>query len=292
MRQHGSYQRKIGVRASVGQALGSQKPQRGNWNKRTQVHNPYPPGHGYQPPANGQFPQQPYGYPAQQPYPQPYQPPQHPYGQQPHGYTPAMPYAQPNPYTGAPNPHPPSSNDPNYGRANPRMLAVFIAIIVGYMALVGGGMAYLVNDGMGGHYFANGAQVTPNADNYTVYVKDRDLAGRSASDVHCTATSGGDKVSVAASDHNTISRGSRSSTTKYWAVAELPTDKGPLTVNCTDASANPTDLNDLYLARPSTASSSLINIGIVAFVVLIIAMFGMVKLINRDYYRRHLHNPR
>lgn len=248
------------------------------------MHNPYPPGHGYGPPAHGQFPQR--------PYPQQYQPPQQPYGQQPYGYTPATPYTQPAPYAGTPSPYPPPSNDPNYGRANPRMLAVFIAIVVGYMALVGGGMAYLANDSLGGHYFANGAQVTPNADNYTVYVKDRDLAGRSASDVHCTATRDGEKVSVAPSDHNTISRGSRSSSTKYWAVAELPTDKGPLTVNCTDASANPADLNDLYLARPSTASSSLIYIGIGAFVVLIIAMFGMVKLINRDYYRRHLRDPR
>lgn len=259
---------------------------------RTQVPNPYPPGPGDRPQAYGQSPPQPYGYPAQQPYPQPYQPPQQPYGQRHYGYTPAAPYAQPAPYAGTPSPYPPSSNDPNYGRANPRMLAVFIAIVVGYMALVGGGMAYLVNDGMGGYYFANGAQVTPNADNYTVYVKDRDLAGRSASDVHCTATSGGQKVSVSPSDHNTISRGSRSSSTKYWAVAELPTDKGPLTVNCSDASANPADLNGLYMAKPSTASSSLVYIGIGAFAVLIIAMFGMVKLINRDYYRRHLHNPR
>lgn len=258
------------------------------------MHNPYPPsrGYGYQPPASGQFPQQPFGYPAQQPYPQPYQAPQQAYGQQPYGHIPVAPYGQPIPYAGPPYPHPPTSNDPNYGRANPRMLTVFIAIVVAYMALVGGGMAYLANDSLGGHYFANGAQVTPNADNYTVYVKDRVLAGRSASDVHCTATSGGQKVSVAPSDHNTISRGSRSSRTKYWAVAELPTDKGPLTVNCADSSADPADLHDLFLARPSTASSSLVYIGMGAFAVLIIAMFGMVKLINRDYYRRHLHSPR
>lgn len=208
------------------------------------AHCMYPPAGNPQPP----------GYPQPQYYPMPPPPwQQQQYGQQ-----------QPNPGSGR--------------------RGMYLAVGAGFlvMMLIMGSLFFLLDED--GQYFYSGNQVTPTADESVVFVKENDLNGQAPSSVTCTATteSGGTVTLNSPSEPQSVSRGSRPST-KYVSVAELPTDKGELTVTCA-ANGDRAWSNRMLLAKPGfdmTVVWFFVGYGILMAILILV-----VVLVRRRYFRR------
>lgn len=220
----------------------------------------YPPGYPHQP----QY-QQPHGHPAYPPYPPP-------------GYPPAP--IPPTPWEAAPAPPSPP------GPSNRLGVGVAFGVAILTMVFVAGYMFMVMP--RGDQYFTSGAQVTPSADEYIVFIKDKDLSGQLPSTVRCTGiTDSGQRLTLSPpAEPVTVSRNRRPAT-KYRSVAQLPTDRGPLTVNCTGVE----DARFL-LTKPYTGPGAWVffaGYGTLLGVLVLVAWWA-----NRRYYRRlaaHLAAP-
>ncbi|WKG06315.1 hypothetical protein [Mycolicibacterium sp. HK-90] len=140
----------------------------------------------------------------------------------------------------------------------------------------------------GGQDFTSGAQVTPSADEYIVFIKDKDLSGQLPSTVRCTGiTDSGQRLTLSPpTEPVTVTRNSRPAT-KYRSVAQLPTDRGALTVNCTGVE----DARFLLTKPHSGPGAWVFFAGYGALLAILVAV---VAVTNRRYYRRmaaHLASP-
>lgn len=214
--------------------------------------------------------------PGEQPHSGPQYPPGYPYYpqyQQPQGHP-----AYPPPWQAGPPPNPP---------APPNHLGVGLAFGIGIltMAFVMGYMLLAVSKG--GDYFTSGARVHPSPDESILFIRESDLGGRLPSTAHCTATTdSGESVALAPlAEPRTVSVGKYRKKT-YVSVAQLPTDKGPLTVNCTGVK-----FADLLLMTPGSGPPAWLFF--VGYGTLLGIMIVAVILTNRRYYRRNPHlDPR
>ncbi|KHO27954.1 hypothetical protein QQ44_03890 [Mycolicibacterium setense] len=229
--------------------------------------------------------------PAGFPYPgpqrnQPYQPgpAQAPYPPQPQSYPPAFPPPLPTP----PWQHPGTGPQPQPPRANSSAKYLPIAIGGFLAALLAMGCFFLLMGDTGG-YFSNGDTVTPTADAHIVFVKKQHLDGKPASSVRCSATTdSGEKLSLSVpSEVLSTSRGARPAKS-YKSVAELPTDRGPLTVTCTKGGAIDSRL-DLVLGKPDSSTGP--TIFLVGYAILMIVLVTVAIIMRRRYFRRYPQPP-
>lgn len=214
----------------------------------------YPPaGYPYQGPHD------PYGYPS-------YPPQQHP-GAYP-GPMPAPPWAPPG--------TPPQTNPTTPNRRGVIAAAAFGVVT---MLLIFAGISAISDEP--GQYFTNGEQISPSADEYIVFVSDKDLAGQAPSTVRCTATTAsGERFTLPApAESSTVSR-SRRPVIRYRSVAELPTDRGSLTVKCSGA-----DARRLLLTTP--ASSSGVMLFLAGYAIFMAILITVVIIMRRRYFRRY-----
>ncbi|OLP00727.1 hypothetical protein BVU76_19045 [Mycolicibacterium porcinum] len=179
-----------------------------------------------------------------------------------------------NPATALPPQQPGSKGTAKYG-------IIAAAILGAVMALAG---IFLLSGDSGG-YFDNGDTVTPTADAHIVFVKKQHLDGKPASSVRCSATTaGGKEVSLSApSEVLKTTRGARPTTT-YLSVAELPTDRGPLTVTCTKNGASDANL-DFVLGKPDSSTGP--TIYFVGYAVVMAILITVVIVQRRRYFRRY-----
>jgi hypothetical protein len=136
-----------------------------------------------------------------------------------------------------------------------------------------------------GRFIASGDSVTPTSDEYMVFMDETDIASQPAGSVRCTAsTAAGEELTgLQPAEQHTITRGRRSLATKYLAMAELPTDKGPLTVQCTAANGK-IRYTSMLLAAPEVNRAIWLVVG---YAVLLAVVFGGVFLIRRRYFRKY-----
>ncbi len=212
--------------------------------------------------------------PAGNPYQSPHDP---------HGY-PVYPPAQGNPVYPPPMPAPPwapPGTEPQATPTTPNRRGVILAGVFGAVTMIGIMLGLFAIGGDSGQYFSNGTEVSPSADEHIVFVKEKDLAGQSPSTVHCTAaTASGQQLTLSQpAEPATVTR-SRRPTITYKSVADLPTDKGPLTVTCSGA-----EISRLLLAKPATSTGVMLFIGgYVAFMAILIVV---VIIMRRRYFRRY-----
>lgn len=204
--------------------------------------------------------------PADQPDSGPQYPPGYPHYPQP-GYPPAAPIPT-TAWQGGPPPNP---------QAPPNPLGVGLGFGIGILTMVFV-MGYLMfAASKGGEYFTSGARVQPSSDRYILFIRESDLART----VRCTATTdSGESLTLSPlTEPLTVAVG-KYRKKSYVSVAQLPTDRGPLTVNCTGV-----EYADLLLMTPGSGPP--VWLFFVGYGTLLAIMIVAVILTNRRYYRRY-----
>lgn len=85
--------------------------------------------------------------------------------------------------------------------------------------------------------FPNGSTVAPSANEHLVFMRESVLSEYPTDSFQCTATTQSGQQLRLAPPSETVKAfyGARWSAAKLYAVAELPTDQGALTINCSAA---------------------------------------------------------
>lgn len=218
-------------------------------------------GHRVYPPA---------GYPHQGPH-------------NPYGHTPYPPQQHLPPYP-APMPAPPwapPGTPPQTNPTKPNRRGVIAAAVFGVVTMLLIFAGFNAISDKPGQYFTNGGQISPTADEYIVFISDKDLAGQDPSTVHCTATTAsGERLTLSPpAESATVSR-SRRPVIIYRPVAELPTDQGSLTVECTG-----TDARRLLLTTAATWGG--VGLFFVGYAIFMAVLIGFVIISRRRYFRRY-----
>ncbi|MGV0804833.1 hypothetical protein [Mycolicibacterium setense] len=155
-------------------------------------------------------------------------------------------------------------------------LAFGIGILI--MIFVLGFMFVVVS--RGSDDFTSGERVHPSPDRYIVFINEADLSGQRPSTVRCTATTdSGEHLTLSPpAEPLTVSVG-KYRKQSYSSVAQLPTDRGPLTVNCTGVEYA------RYLLMTSGSGPS-VWVFFAGYGALLAILVVVAWLTNRRYYRR------
>ena len=131
------------------------------------------------------------------------------------------------------------TNAPSWTEWTRAQRITFVAIIVALLTVVVPA-GYMATDNPS-KLIDQGAVVEPGRGRDVVYVDDKNPQ------IRCTATtSNGESVALApfTGPDRKKSLGSRAGATKFWAVAVLPTDRGPLRISC------PPHRGSVWIAAP------------------------------------------
>jgi len=112
-----------------------------------------------------------------------------------------------------------------------------------------------------------GDAVEPGWGRDVVYVDDEDPQ------IRCTATtSNGESLTLApfTGTHRRKSLGSRRGATRYWAVAVLPTDRGPLRISC------PAHDTMLWIAAPDDNTWLYLSLGLLGALTVTLSVVALV----------------
>jgi hypothetical protein len=190
------------------------------------------------------------------------------------GHRPGYPQYQqyPQPY-GRPVP-------PNSGRGGRRfvtLIAVGVAMVMAMACTAGGVFLLFKETPSSWPSIDDGSQVTPTDELHTVY-----LTGRQPGKVTCTGTTAdGEKFTLAPPTTNRRVSSARGGT-KYWPIADAPTNKGPLAISCSSRS-----VDRLYLGRPSSWTRTLLYPALIA-IPAFIAFMGVMLVMRQRILRHHL----
>jgi len=146
-------------------------------------------------------------------------------------------------------------------------VVALVIVVLAAVSTAGVGLVLLVKAGEDVRQdFTNGAQVTPHDDLHTVYVSEEPARA-----IRCTGrTTSGETLLLAPSEGRpTIARGTRPMVI-YYAIAELPTDRGSITVTCD------TTIGSLYLFRPNNSPRSLTVVALLIVPALVLVAAALV----------------
>lgn len=200
------------------------------------------------------------------------------------------PAGYPNPQ-GDPRPMPPPPWQQQYGSApqsapQVRKWTKWLPLVIGFVTMLAvmGGLLFMFDED--GRYFSSGDRVTPTSDEYMVFVDTKYLPDGEPGSVQCTARAeSGDELTVPApTEPHETSRGSRSTARKYRAVAELPTDRGTLTVRCTSEDGGVEYLG-MLLTKPEKVDK--FTLFIVGYGTLMAVLVSVVVVMRRRYFRKY-----